>query len=189
MILPSSEPQPTTYAQLRLFREHEESPIEWRSGPEPKFIRKVRCPNCRRYLSPEHYDLVRGVSTHNPSPDTKKYRSVCQDCRKKDQEEQYRRQKHQRIAYKLQKHYGLSYEDYTRFTELQQGVCAICRDPETWTTQWGTPASLSVDHDHKAGRVRGLLCNRCNRGLGAARDDPVLLERMAEYLELFQQIA
>jgi len=50
--------------------------------------------------------------------------------------------------------------------------CVICGASET----------LVVDHDHKTGQIRGLLCNHCNRGLGHFRDDPVLLEFAAQYL-------
>jgi hypothetical protein len=50
--------------------------------------------------------------------------------------------------------------------------CVICGAEET----------LVVDHDHKTGQVRGMLCNHCNRGLGHFRDDPMLLEFAAQYL-------
>ena len=50
--------------------------------------------------------------------------------------------------------------------------CVIC----------GTPGELVVDHDHTTGKVRGLLCSHCNRGLGHFRDSPMLLEFAAQYL-------
>ena len=50
--------------------------------------------------------------------------------------------------------------------------CVIC----------GTEETLVVDHDHTTGKVRGMLCNHCNRGLGHFRDDPTLLEFAAQYL-------
>jgi hypothetical protein len=50
--------------------------------------------------------------------------------------------------------------------------CVIC----------GDTGALVVDHDHKTGVVRGMLCNHCNRGLGHFRDDPELLEFAAQYL-------
>lgn len=50
--------------------------------------------------------------------------------------------------------------------------CVIC----------GTEGTLVVDHDHTTGKVRGMLCNHCNRGLGHFRDDPTLLEFAAQYL-------
>jgi len=50
--------------------------------------------------------------------------------------------------------------------------CVIC----------GREEKLVVDHDHKTGKIRGMLCNHCNRGLGHFRDDPTLLEFAAQYL-------
>ena len=69
--------------------------------------------------------------------------------------------------------YRHSISDET-LAELKATVkqCVIC----------GDETKLVVDHDHKTGEVRGLLCNHCNRGLGHFRDDPALLEFAAQYL-------
>ena len=60
--------------------------------------------------------------------------------------------------------------------KAQNYRCAICG-----TENWGRP-SPSIDHDHKTGKVRALLCNRCNGVLGLAEDSAVLLNKMAKYL-------
>lgn len=61
-----------------------------------------------------------------------------------------------------------------KLKELKQSIthCVIC----------GSKEKLVVDHDHKTGKIRGLLCNHCNRGLGHFKDDPMLLEFAAQYL-------
>ena len=61
--------------------------------------------------------------------------------------------------------YGLTEESYRALHDRQGGVCAVCRCPETRILR-GHPAPLAVDHDHETGRVRGLLCARCNSVLG-----------------------
>ncbi len=64
----------------------------------------------------------------------------------------------------------------------QDGVCAICRRPETFITTGQGPCRLSVDHDHKTGKVRGLLCRDCNVGLGNFGDSGERLRNAAAYL-------
>jgi hypothetical protein len=79
--------------------------------------------------------------------------------------------------YKLQARYGLSLEVYETLREGQERACAIC----------GAFNSVPhVDHDHTTGKVRELLCGKCNRGLGSFQDDPVLLRKAAEYIERHQ---
>lgn len=63
----------------------------------------------------------------------------------------------------------------------QGGVCAICKQAEV-TVRQGRVMALSVDHDHDTGRIRGLLCNRCNRAIGLFNDDADLLRTAARYL-------
>lgn len=78
----------------------------------------------------------------------------------------------------VEKTYGISAEQYKILYEAQGGRCAICRRAT------GATRRLAVDHDHKTGEVRGLLCKPCNRyGLGMfARDNPEVFDRAADYL-------
>ena len=73
----------------------------------------------------------------------------------------------------LRRKYGLTLTQYAEMVAVQGGVCAIC----------GVSASLEVDHDHGAGKVRGLLCANCNRMLGMSHDNPDVLRAAIEYLE------
>lgn len=73
--------------------------------------------------------------------------------------------------------YGITVADYDQMLVAQNGVCKICRQVCV------TGRSLSVDHCHETGKVRGLLCASCNNGLGRFKDNALLLRAAAEYLE------
>ena len=81
-----------------------------------------------------------------------------------------------RQDYDLRRLYGISLEKYHEILEAQGGVCAICHTHPTKTR-------LSVDHDHQTGVIRGLLCHRCNLGIGAFCDSHERFRRVIEYLE------
>jgi hypothetical protein len=81
----------------------------------------------------------------------------------------------------LQRIYGITLDEYDTLLERQSGRCAICGTTEPGRGQH--PRSFSVDHNHRTGRVRGLLCHLCNTGIGALDDDPVRLRLAANYLE------
>ena len=83
----------------------------------------------------------------------------------------------------LRKMHGITLGDYRAMAAAQGGVCAICRQPETMLTPRGDVQALAVDHDHRTGRIRGLLCRTCNQALGGFRDDPAILRAAADYLE------
>ena len=72
----------------------------------------------------------------------------------------------------LKRLYNLSLSEFNSLKRKQNNECAICGDKE----------KLCVDHDHKTGKVRGLLCHKCNRGLGYFKDDPFVLHEATEYL-------
>lgn len=70
-----------------------------------------------------------------------------------------------RRGYDWARRYGLTRAQYEAILVAQGGVCAICKRPERLRAG-GVVRPLSVDHDHDTGRVRGLLCNGCNRLVG-----------------------
>lgn len=76
----------------------------------------------------------------------------------------------------LRRERGISIDDYEAMLASQDSRCALCRKCENGR-QW------HVDHDHKTGRVRGILCDNCNRGIGQLGDDPNRLRRAASYIE------
>ena len=83
----------------------------------------------------------------------------------------------------LEKNFGKGALDvYRDLFEAQQGVCSICSRPEN-----GRYKHLSIDHDHDTGKIRGLLCNNCNRGLGLLKDSPELLRKAARYVENYKE--
>ena len=89
--------------------------------------------------------------------------------------------------------YGLSLDEYERMLAAQNGVCAICGKPPLKTSVQNM--SLHVDHDHAATdaaagngqmKIRGLLCNKCNVGLGSFYDNPAFLLSAISYLAVHQ---
>jgi hypothetical protein len=84
-----------------------------------------------------------------------------------------------RRNWKLLRYYGITVRDYEAMFDAQRGVCAICGEPPSKDRRH----DLAVDHCHDTGTVRGLLCLRCNAGLGQFDDSPDLLRRASEYVD------
>jgi len=78
----------------------------------------------------------------------------------------------------MMKNYGLDLKDYQKLLEAQNHKCAICGSPPPNNRK----TRLSIDHCHKTGKVRGLLCDRCNRSIGLLKDDVSILKKAIEYL-------
>lgn len=79
--------------------------------------------------------------------------------------------------------YRLTPEEYDAMLSRQNGLCAICNQPETDRAGRETMRSLAVDHNHATGVVRELLCGKCNRAIGSMLEDPVRLRAAADYLD------
>jgi hypothetical protein len=82
----------------------------------------------------------------------------------------------------LKKMYGITLQEYEALLEQQKDVCAICKGKETTKSRDGVPRRMPVDHCHVTGRIRGLLCTQCNRGLGMFGDNSDRLIAAAQYL-------
>lgn len=82
----------------------------------------------------------------------------------------------------LKKAFGISLEDYRALHDEQNGVCVICKKPET-DFRRGKKLPLCVDHCHETGEVRALLCGACNKGIGYLRDNSDLVRVAADSLD------
>lgn len=80
---------------------------------------------------------------------------------------------------------GITKEQYALLYKAHNGVCAICREKEKISTQGKEKISnrLSIDHCHKSGKIRGLLCFKCNVFLGKIKDPDIIIPRMLKYMK------
>jgi recombination endonuclease VII len=96
----------------------------------------------------------------------------------KAKHDQWRAANKERIReYRLREKYGIDYEEFKKIFTRQSRRCAICRTKTPPKRGW------TVDHCHRTGRVRGVLCFNCNIGIGALKDKPSLCLKAAKYLE------
>ena len=140
----------------------------------------------------EEKKLIKKVEEDLIGPDnfvwTKpKYDHLTKDGRRAYHKERYAADPEYYRRSELRKNFGLTLEDYQRMMKEQGGVCAICGKPETAMRQ-GKVLPLSVDHCHRTGGTRSLLCTACNIGIGSLQDDPELLRKAAEYVERWNKI-
>ncbi len=83
---------------------------------------------------------------------------------------------------KLKYRYNISLVDYNNLLQAQNFVCALCYQKDLARNQTEL-APLKVDHDHNTGKVRGLLCDNCNVGLGRFKDNSNTLQNAINYLK------
>jgi hypothetical protein len=85
--------------------------------------------------------------------------------------------------YTLKTKFGMTLRQYNYLLKKQNGCCAICGYKPEGEDRYRKGKSLAVDHDHVTGKIRGLLCDKCNRGLGHFNDNPRLLVEAVLYLQ------
>lgn len=131
---------------------------EWRAKNKEKLSQRAK----EKYANnPEHYKakMLKSILKHreaNPNANRNKH---------------------------YKKRYGITVEQYEAMAKQQNYLCAICNNPETKKRKDGTTMILCVDHNHTTGKVRELLCNKCNIFLGHLETNNVSLDAVAAYIE------
>ena len=103
----------------------------------------------------------------------------CQSCREDGKAKQDIGTKR---AKDFTKKYGITYSEYDDMLLAQNGRCAICKSTDPKGRWVENSRAFCVDHDHNSGKVRGLLCNTCNQGLGNFFDNTKFLTQAIDYL-------
>lgn len=108
--------------------------------------------------------------------------TICKKCKLDNQRVDRKLNPDRHSAYQLrrsiQTKYGISWEEYERMGDDQAWRCLICQRHQDDLTR-----RLVVDHDHETGKIRGLLCQRCNSALGYLEDSALLVGRALAHLE------
>lgn len=79
--------------------------------------------------------------------------------------------------------YGITVDEYNIMLSNQNNKCKICNNEELTKGRSGKVRKMAVDHCHKTNKVRGLLCAKCNQGIGLLNDDIEVLKQAIKYLE------
>jgi hypothetical protein len=135
---------------------------------------KKRCGKCKSYLDPSEF-YKKAI---NPSG----LSCYCKKCTLAGQHLRYVTHPREWKGRVLKNQYGITMAQYEALSRAQGHKCGICGTAEASIHRAGTKRELSVDHDHDTGEVRGLLCNRCNRGIGYFGDSVGGLLKAVAYL-------
>jgi hypothetical protein len=139
-----------------------------------------QCRKCNKLKAYSQFDIDRGKKDG--------YHLWCKDCREKRNKEKYISDPLLAREKNLRRMYGITAEQYQVMFNAQKGLCAACGKPETAIDKrTGTLVNLHVDHDHKTGAVRALLCQGCNIAYGQLGEDPERIQALLRYAEKFNQ--
>lgn len=110
--------------------------------------------------------------------------SYCKECSKISTRECRKRDPFFGRKWELKFHYDMTLKEYNDLFKKQDEKCLICKLPESRINKnTGRIKYLAVDHDHKTGKIRGLLCQSCNLILGYAKDNIEILKEAICYLK------
>lgn len=144
-----------------------------KTGPTPK-----RCTSCRAsrevLRGQARTSVRRCYKCGKPVPGATRQpgKAVCDDCRVDPRKRGKAHEQRRRL-----RGYGLTQESYDELLASQGGRCRGCQAVEPGVKGW------CVDHCHRTGRIRALLCHRCNTTLGLVNEDPATLRALADFIE------
>ena len=131
------------------------------------FKELIKCHSCSKQ---QHISYFYKSELKRKSP-------TCSECIKVKQKP-YK----EKSALKLK--FNLTIEEFNSLLKDQNFVCKICKQPETKKHRITNEITkLSIDHCHKTGKIRGLLCRECNLMIGNSKDRPEYLRAGAAYLD------
>lgn len=135
----------------------------------------------KRYHSDPQYFIEKTKQWGQKYPERKKLQRKLQHSKNKKTNNEnsriYKLKNPDKVYFrKILKRYKITKEQYLSLFEKQRGLCAICKGLDNYTKR------LAVDHCHKTGKIRGLLCGSCNRGIGLLKDSFEILLKAHDYL-------
>ncbi len=140
------------------------------------------CPTCKTAKSRDEFgpnrskrDGLASLCRYCANAATKRYQARNKTITKERSRLWNRQHKEVGQDSRLRREYGISLATYKALVQQQNNQCAICK-------QVPYDNKLHIDHNHKTGVIRELLCGLCNRALGLLRDNPLLLDAAATYL-------
>jgi hypothetical protein len=121
-----------------------------------------------------HCKIEKDLSEYYRNPSSKDgLRYVCKPCARKQYKEYYPTRGRDS---QLKRTYGITLSQRNELIEQQEGKCKICK------VELAGGKHTHIDHDHNTGRIRGILCNHCNVGIGMFKNDKELVHKIIEYL-------
>lgn len=105
---------------------------------------------------------------------------ICKQCRKEWMVNWRKSHPEANRKAALKRDFNITIEDYNNLLVKQKGRCAICGKTDPG---YKNRKNFCIDHDHKTGKIRGLLCNQCNHALGLIYDNITVALKMAAYLK------
>ncbi len=154
---------------------------------KPKYVKGL-CEQCYKKLNARKHTQIANLAPiccqdcNKVKPE--KACGLCGNCYRKSIDNEDRKLNRSTVARKrkLGTKFKITQQQYQSLLDAQGGHCACCPATHSGKGNGTGQKALAVDHDHKTGQVRGLLCSKCNLSIGNAGDNPDIVQNWADYL-------